>query len=566
MEIELIGNLDYKKVEKVIAEALDLDLSEKDELIESVQGLEDELKETKKKYEETSDDSEYKKEVGHSIEILNTLISDVKERIDKYNKAEKLIKDIKAIEKERRAEVVSSAGRLSRFAGDVFEVLGISENKTLEQNTKFASAVIGMGHDSISDHDYAVFAIKDVTPIIEHILIEERFASFTIKSRREVNFADVGFYVPDFRDKDGNIIPNNEEAKEEYKKYMQSLFAAYQSIVDKDIPKEDARFVLPYSYHSNIIMGMDAHCIRDLVIKCTKSKYAKISEVKEFGEKLYDIVKENMPYLVPTIENYEVKEEDAVDKFLSEQITKNIDDQNKGIKPKLLNKPEDIDRRICIAALMRRYQYSLEKAEKVLDELIKNDPDFEEKLIRKIAFEGDELELTQVYFTFQIALSLAILTHLLRHRTHHIMPQEFTDIDLNRYITPPKVKTKCDELYQQIYKDNYKMYEHFKNDYGIRKEDLIYFILSGTIANSITAMDGKTLKHILGLRECTKAQWETRNMAYGMHDEINALEGAENYSSILGATCTTQGICNEGKECCGKVYKLKNCKMPPKSE
>lgn len=566
MEVKLIGNLDYKKVENVVAQALDLNYREKDEILESLQGLEQELKDTERRYNAISDDLEYKSILEHSIEVLNKTICGLKEKLKKYNKAEKLIKDIQDIEKERRSEIVSSAGRLSRFAGDVLEVLGLSENKTLEQNTKFASAVIGMGHDSISDHDYCVFAIKDVSPIVEQFIIEERFVSFTIKSRREANFANVGFYVPDFYDKNGNIIPNNEEVQEEYKKYMQSLFDSYQNLVDKGIPKEDARFILPYSYHSNIIMGMDAHCIKDLIIKCTKSKYAKISEIKEFGEKLYDIVKENMPYLVPIIEKAEVKEEDAVDKFLNEQIINNVNDQNKGLKPRLLNKPEDVDRRICIAALMRRYQYSFEKAEEVLDKLISEDSNFVEKLIRKIAFEGDGLELTQVNFTYQIPLSLAVLTHLTRHRTHHLMTPEFTDLDLNRYITPPKVKIKCDSDYQKIFSDNYKMYEHFKNDYGIREEDLIYFLLSGTVADSITAMDGKTLKHILGLRECTKAQWETRNMAYGMHDEINTLEGAENFSSILGATCTTQGICNEGKECCGKVYKLKNCKMPPKSE
>ena len=72
-----------------------------------------------------------------------------------------------------------------------------------------------MGHDSISDHDYCVFAIKDVSPIVEQTIIEERFASFTIKSRREADFSQVGFYVPDFHDENGNILPNNEKLKEE---------------------------------------------------------------------------------------------------------------------------------------------------------------------------------------------------------------------------------------------------------------------------------------------------------------------------------------------------------------
>lgn len=566
MELKLLGNLDYKKVKNVVTDALEVDLSEKDELIDIVQGLESELKETERKYNEMSDDNEMKSEVAHSIDILNKLIYDTKERITKCNRAEKLITDIQEIEKARGAEVVSAAGRLSRAAGDVLKIVGLSENKTLEQNTKFASAVIGMGHDSISDHFYGVFAIKDVSPIVEQTLIEERFASFTIKSRREVNFADVGFYVPDFHDKDGNIIPNNEEVKKDYCEYMKSLFASYQSLVDQNIPMEDARFVLPYSYHSNIIMGMDAHCIKDLIIKLTKTKYANISELREFGEKMYDIVKEQMPYLVPIIENAEVQEKDAVDNFLDEQIA----DKNKYLTdikiPKMLNKPTDVDRRICLAALMRRYQYSKEMAEEVLDELIAKDPEFMEKLIKKIAFEGDGLELTQVSFTYQIPLSLAILTHLTRHRTHDIMTPDFVDLDKSRYVTPPKVKAICEEQYNKIYEETVKKYEQYKNEYGIREEDLIYFTLSGVIADSITNMDGKTLRHILRLRECTKAQWETRNMAYGIHNEINKLEGAENYSSILGATCTTQGICNEGKECCGKVYKLKNCKMPPKSE
>ena len=105
--------------------------------------------------------------------------------------------------------------------------------------------------------------------------------------------------------------------------------------------------------------------------------------------------------------------------------------------------------------------------------------------------------------------------------------------------------------------NNIKTYDYFKEKYGICDEDLVYFTLSGNMTNSITNMDGKTLKHIIRLRSCNKTQWETRSMSNAMRKEISYIEGAENFSSILGPTCETQDFCKEVKECCGKIYVIK---------
>jgi len=106
----------------------------------------------------------------------------LKELVDDEKELNRLLNELKEIEIAAHSEKVATAGRLSRFAGDVFEVLGISEDKTLEQNTKYAARVTGMGHDSIADHDYGVFLLKDVSIIVEQTIIAERYASFTIKS------------------------------------------------------------------------------------------------------------------------------------------------------------------------------------------------------------------------------------------------------------------------------------------------------------------------------------------------------------------------------------------------
>lgn len=478
----------------------------------------------------------------------------LKESITDENKIDEIIESIKRNETERRSELVSTAGRLSRFSGSVLEVLQKSEGLSVEKNSSFASRVISMGHKSISEHDYLVFALKDVSVAIEQSIIEERFSSFTIKSRREANFANAGYYVPNFHDKDGNVVKDNKSLQSFYKDHMNNLFSKYSDFVNQGINVEDARFVLPYCFNSNIMMGINAHTLMDMIIKFTKTKYSRVEEFKEFGDKLYEIAKEQVPYIIPYIDAVPSSYDDEVSNYLADIIEKEPYQILDHVK--LLNNPKDVDERILIASLMRRYQWDQAKCQTMLEKISQKDASFRSELMRKIAFEGDRLELSQVNFDFQIPISFAILTHLTRHRTHKIMvPDFFPNIDLTQYKVPPKIKVNNQSEYDQLFTDNKTVYDGFRQQ-GIRDEDLIYFTLAGNMTNVVTNMDGWTVRHILELRECNKAQWETREIAYGIHDEIRKLEGADNFSNILGPTCVTRRICNEGKESCGKVLQL----------
>lgn len=326
--------------------------------------------------------------------LKNYLIED---HIDNY---EEIINYINTLEKERHSCIVATAGSLSRFPGDIFERLFKTEQRTFEQNVSFIKKVINMGHDSITDHDYCVFALKDISAIIEQTIIEERFSSFTVKSRREVDFSNVGYYTPNFHDINGNIIPNNKQVKDEYQQHEEMLFKKYDEFTKKDIDKEDARFVLPYSYHSNIIMGVDAHTLKDMIIKYTKTKYSLISEIREFGEKLYEIAKKNIPYIINVIDKTPVELIDPVDNYLESKI----DRSNYKIidKPTLINHSKNIDDAIIISAIMRRYQFDYDKSFKLYKQACNDYPNFKEEIIKKIAIESDALELTQINFEFQI--------------------------------------------------------------------------------------------------------------------------------------------------------------------
>ena len=141
---------------------------------------------------------------------------------------------------ENRIRNVTAAGKLSIFPGNVFEVLESCDD--YEKNLKMVKRIIGMGHKSIIEHDYLVFGLCDVSPIIEQSIIGNRLTSFTIKSRREVDFRTVGYYVPEFRDKEGNIHKNNQELQQKYKEGMSSLFNSYGEFVDNGIKVEKGIF------------------------------------------------------------------------------------------------------------------------------------------------------------------------------------------------------------------------------------------------------------------------------------------------------------------------------------
>lgn len=409
-----------------------------------------------------------------------------------------------------------------------------------------------MGHKSIIEHDYLVFGLCDVTPIIEQTIIGTRLSSFTIKSRREVDFRTAGYYVPKFRDKDGKESANLKEITKEYKDHMQYLFNCYGDIVDLGISVEDARFVLPYCYHSNIIMGLDARQLERMIVFFTKGYLSKIQELKEFGEKLQELVKEYVPYLIPGLEEVETNLETGF-----EYLEKNIDRPEIKIlsEPKLISYTSNCDDVIILSYIMYHYQCSLEQATNILKDLEKENKNIKSEFMKIIMHKDERRELEQVSFTYQIPISLSILTHLTRHRMHSLLVPEFLPLwDMNNYIIPATIQenSKALEIYKEAVCKNIKVFEKFKEE--VYDEDLIYFYLGAQMLNVMTTMNARTLQWISRMRCCNKAQWQIRQIAWGMVNEARKV--APLLGKGLGPTCMTDKYCGEGKESCGLINKI----------
>ena len=452
-------------------------------------------------------------------------------------------------ELESRIQRVAAAGKLSRFNGNVFEVLDSCND--FESNLKLIKRIIKMGHKSIIEHDYLVFALCDVTPIVEQTIIGNRLTSFTIKSRREVDFRTAGFYTPEFRNKNLVEHEKNEELKKKYNEHMQYLFNTYGEIVDKDVNVEDARFILPYCFHSNIIMGLDGRELEKLVISLRNGRLSRIQELKELGDRLYEIIKEEVPYLKVSLKNVENKDENQFEYI--ESISKRPEIKILD-KPKILSYTPNADDVVIKSNIMYHYQCSEEKADEILKEMIKKDEHAREKIMNNILHKEERRELEQVSFSFQIPISLSILTHLTRHRMHSLLVPEFIPMwDMKNYVTPVTIKNKANDLFQEAIEKNMKMFEEFK-DAGVAEEDLIYFYVGAQMLNVVTTMSARTLQWILRLRCCNKAQWQIRFIAQEIARKVS--EVAPLIGKGLGPTCITDRYCGEGRECCGLIDKL----------
>lgn len=461
-----------------------------------------------------------------------------------------LIKGGTQQEVEDRTRIVATAGQISHSDKSLFDLYDARED--YEDNIKAIGRIVGSGHTSITEHDQLTFFITDVTPVIEQILIGQRLASFTIKSRRYVDFGDSGFQTPDF-----SYLDNSDEVKDKYNKHMNYLFNTYSEMVNLGVPKEDARFVLPYCFHSQIAMSLNTRSLIKLIEYCTMGSMSDIDEVKEFGLKLLEISKEKVPYYKKKYDSIEKQINDDVKKYNELDFLNKYCDGKYDIlsNPKLIGYQSDfgdIDRTIIISCIMNRYQLDYDKANIIYDKLSINEI---KDIMEAVCLANENRELEQVSFRFEFPTTLAGLTHWTRQRIHSLLIPDFLPIyDLNNYIVPDSIKEKCLDKYQEAVNNNIQVYNELR-EMGVADKDLVYFNLSGTLINVSTNINGREFMWISRLRCCKRAQWEIREAANEMVSLVQ--KESELYGKYLGAPCGVVGKCPEGKHSCGNPYVYK---------
>ena len=452
---------------------------------------------------------------------------------------------------ENPDRITASGARISTTAGDSGTIF---ENATNAQNNqRLVKKVLRSGHKTLIEHITFNLAFINVSAYVEQFMLEFRLASFTVKSRRYVDFSKMGFVIPSFVDANGKSLSNAEELQKFYNEHMTFLFKEYGEFIKADIPKEDARFLLPYSYRSNFYCTVNARELCKILYSMLYGRGMGSSEIYALGEELLEQATKHCPFIFNDLIRIEHGEENKYDKIAKVIDIKEEQEWQFNNSVELLNYTENPAMVVASAALIGHTNFPTSQIGTIL-----TNQKYVEKIVELVLSDRRPRELEQINFTFRInSVTLAATTHLTRHRMQSIIIPPFHDVcRCERYIVPATIKADANILrrYHAAYARTKDLYEIFHAS-GLNKYEISYLYLSGNVIDIITTMNGRELLTFIALRSCNRTQWETRNIAINI---LNLLRGVSpEIFKYFGPSCYVFGRCPEGRMSCGKYPEVR---------
>lgn len=432
--------------------------------------------------------------------------------------------------------VCAAAGRISTQQGTSLEIFDRSADK--EKNASLICKVTKSGHTSTVEHVFFNLAFENVSVAVEQFMIEFRLASFTVKSRRYVDFSDCGYLVPEF---------NNDTVTSEYKAHMNMLFNEYNAFVESGVPKEDARFLLPYCFFSNFYCSLNG---RELLLVLKRMLYGRESanpEIYTLGKQLLEQAQKLAPGMLDEFEARAPKMSDEADI----ELVFDADRTEKADSlAELVSFTPDAAKAVALSYLIGCGKYPTKEYELAAD---KNNRD---RIISAVMNSTRQRSLEAATFTFKLNnVSLSCITHFARHRMQSIIIPALSCAKRDNYIIPETIAENKDLLnrYVAAFTKNTEFYNKLKA-MGYAESILVFCLLSGNTLDIVTTMNARELLLFFKLRACNRAQWEIRAYAAEMLRLLRA--NSPELFRYYGPSCCV-GTCPEGRLTCGKSAEMK---------
>ncbi|HHX94404.1 MAG TPA: FAD-dependent thymidylate synthase [Clostridia bacterium] len=205
------------------------------------------------------------------------------------------------------------------------------------------------------------------------------------------------------------------------------------------------------------------------------------------------------------------------------------------------------DRTVAAAA---RLCYSQTHAAELKEKMSQDTVD---SLLDRIAEMGHLSTFEHASFTFAIEGVSRALTHqLVRHRiaSYSQQSQRYVSEEAFEYIMPPSIASSPEAaaLFNELMGQIREAYTTLNS--LVPKEDARYVLPNACETKIVCTFNARSLLNFFSHRCCNRAQWEIRELAYKMLDQVR--EVAPGLFAHAGPPCEAEGICPEGEMSCGK--------------
>lgn len=181
-------------------------------------------------------------------------------------------------------ELISSTPNPEALVARAAAICYSKEDKELKIKP-FIEKLLKMGHLSVFEHITFTFRISDVSRVLSHQLIRHRLASYSQQSQRYVFFDEARCIIPESIKEKG--------LDKEFSEKVKDLVKFYHLLIDAGIPKEDARYILPSSFATRLIMTMNARELLHFfkLRCCNRAQW----EIRNLADRMLSIVKNIAP-------------------------------------------------------------------------------------------------------------------------------------------------------------------------------------------------------------------------------------------------------------------------------
>lgn len=143
------------------------------------------------------------------------------------------------------------------------------------------ATVISKGHHSVLEHANFTLAISGISRVVSHQLVRHRMASYSQLSQQRADASELQYVTPP-------AIRRKRQLADRYARLMSDCQEFYRTLLESEIPRGSARYVLPSSFQTRVVMTMNARSLMNLISQreCAAEEW----EFRQLAHSIHDAV------------------------------------------------------------------------------------------------------------------------------------------------------------------------------------------------------------------------------------------------------------------------------------